>query len=324
MGLSCSLCGHVMLSYNNYSKHLCCTHGDEGAKAASELVKERRLTAKVTGQHECTLCNLRSSLKALNKALNQEKTKNSADCDKDLSAPGPGSTDTESEPQDSDSGSTEMESESLDSSGDSDSHNDSEKSDSRGSVSDAIKEGKCTKSRDRAEKMLDHIRAYINRLDRKGTDEAKLALHEVERKLWKMLNTFGEKLTEDIVLVELDSDEDDDIDSVDQGSPDEEDDNASHDLDASDEDDDDVFCRKCGDVQPPGNSDVLTDWIRCNDCDAWAHKECLDSRGCIFCGIGMCETASSTESEVSWDQAPIYYQNTLTCTYEEVIRLLQG
>nr|CDJ82861.1 unnamed protein product [Haemonchus contortus] len=259
--LSCSLCGHVMLSYNNYSKHLCCAHGDDGVKIASELVNERKLTAKVSGQHNCKLCNLRSSLKALNKGLNQQTTKSSAPCDKDLLASqnsGSGSTEVESATQDLGLDPAEMKSKSLDSSGDSDSHNSSEKSASRESVSDAIKEDKRKKIRERVEEILGYIRECIDILDKILSYKAKLARQEVE-------------------------DADDDNDSLDEGS--------------SDEDDDGVFCAKCGDVQPPGNSDVLTDWLRCNDCDAWAHKECLDSRKCMSCGIGISETASSTDSE---------------------------
>ncbi|XGW14199.1 hypothetical protein V3C99_000485 [Haemonchus contortus] len=178
-----------------------------------------------------------------------------------------------------------MKSKSLNSSGDSDSLNNSEKSGSRESVSDAIKEDKSKTIREQIEEILGYMRECIDILDKILSYKAKLARQEVE-------------------------DGDDDSDSWDQ--------------DPSEEEDDGVFCAKCGDVQPPGNSDVLTDWLRCNDCDVWAHKECLDSRECMSCGIGITETASSTDSEVSLDQAPIHSVNILRCTFEEAIRLLQG
>ncbi|KAK6057342.1 zinc finger, C2H2 type [Cooperia oncophora] len=61
--LSCSLCGTVRSSFNNYLQHLRRNHGDIGAQTASALVKERKEARMALKQHQCDLCNFRGSSK---------------------------------------------------------------------------------------------------------------------------------------------------------------------------------------------------------------------------------------------------------------------
>ncbi|VDO30382.1 unnamed protein product [Haemonchus placei] len=55
----CSVCGNAVSSFANYLKHLRRNHDAEGAKIATELVKERRNTACALKPYKCPFCEIR-------------------------------------------------------------------------------------------------------------------------------------------------------------------------------------------------------------------------------------------------------------------------
>ncbi|KAK6017545.1 hypothetical protein OSTOST_16930, partial [Ostertagia ostertagi] len=180
----------------------------------------------------------------------------------------------------------------------------------------------CMNIRIRIERMFDYLSAYVGKLTIRGSSEAEVELAQVERGMQLVIEklNYDQGLRNDPLPLRRDlAVEGRPPSSVKQmrrggfrcqiemmlkrtelrvdkkkcGIPP----LIAEDIEGDDEQD---LCSVCDRREPPDSSDAPDapiDWVQCDECQTWAHLECIQSRECVCCG-GVFEVAPSEDSDV--------------------------